>query len=72
MSVCDERCLRCDYGFVASNPQLENYSLPACEYLLRTGGRRPCEAGERCTQFVERCERGGWAAGLPFLFGSRL
>ncbi len=72
MSICDERCIGCDFGFIAANPQLENYSLPACEYLLRTGERRPCPAGEDCVVFTARSERGGWADGLPFLFGSRL
>ena len=27
-------------------------SLPMCEYILKTGRRRACPAGERCTEFT--------------------
>ncbi len=43
------RCADCLYHFAAADPDCYRAVMPACVYILRTGRRRPCPAGEGCT-----------------------
>ena len=48
VSKCTKKCKRCFYSF--------NHSahLPTCDYILITGHRRPCPAGDNCTEFTTK------------------
>lgn len=43
-SVCDAFCRGCIYFF-----DYGSGGFPMCEYMIQTGERRPCKAGEGCT-----------------------
>ena len=54
---CTERCRSCGYCYIGLDMALCR-SMPMCEYLLQTGRRRPCPAGDGCTAF-RPAEEGG-------------
>ena len=45
------RCADCAHHFGAADPGCYRAVLPACVYILDTGRRRPCPAGEGCTEY---------------------
>ena len=47
MSLCDGHCRFCIYASVLSNNSV------ICQYLLVTGNRRGCEAGEGCERYIK-------------------
>ena len=47
---CTERCRSCGYCYIGLDMALCR-SMPMCEYLLQTGRRRPCPAGDGCAAF---------------------
>lgn len=49
----DARCLKCFYHGICDN-------IVCCEFLLTTGRRRECPAGEACTRFVAGDPRRRW------------
>lgn len=49
----DARCLKCFYHGICDN-------IVCCEFLLTTGRRRECPAGEHCTRFVAGDPRRRW------------
>jgi len=50
LKVKRNKCKYCRYSFVSAVVE-DNKYLPACIYILMTGKRRPCEAGENCVVF---------------------
>ena len=44
-------CRGCRHYFEAADPVCYRQSIPACEYILDTGMRRPCPAGADCTEY---------------------
>lgn len=46
------KCKRCIYSMWLALPKAGYWA--ACDYLGQTGKRRPCEAGDSCTEFVRR------------------
>lgn len=48
MSYKPNRCAKCAYGVMISISHIKH---DACYYLIRTGKRRPCPAGDKCTEF---------------------
>lgn len=54
---CTERCRSCGYCYIGLDMALCR-SMPMCEYLLQTGRRRPCPAGDGCAAF-KPAEDGG-------------
>ena len=49
--LCTQRCRGCEYCYSGLDMALCR-SMPMCEYILKTGRRRACPAGERCTEFT--------------------
>lgn len=45
--ICDERCRSCMYASTLSNLSV------VCNYLLVTGNRRGCPAGEACERYIK-------------------
>ena len=54
--VCDRYCSRCEWGAVVGG-------FKSCNYLLRTGQRRPCDPGKGCTvRIINKTKR--WKKGI--------
>ena len=51
VSRCTARCRACGHCYIGFDMALCR-SLPACVYILDTGRRRPCPAGDGCTEFT--------------------
>ena len=64
--MCDGRCGGCRYNlpvYMGDGDEL----LTACVYILRTGHKRPCPAGEACSVFEPaRPDRRGGMERLSF------
>ena len=48
--MCNKRCKSCSYSAYLSNGQGAHPWI-ACCYILDTGSRRPCAAGDVCTVY---------------------
>ena len=66
LGVKQNRCSKCRYSFVSAAVE-DNKYLPACIYILKTGKRRPCEAGENCVVFEKRMKEQDY--GRDYHFG---
>ena len=53
MGLVTERCWSCKYS-CANQTGYNNHYVGAvtCDYFLKTGRRRPCEAGDDCTEYT--------------------
>lgn len=49
--LCNARCKSCKFGFLACYGSHGPTGI-GCNYILRMGKRRPCPAGDGCTEYV--------------------
>lgn len=52
-NLCGERCKRCIHSCLTDVYDGKT-QMRACVYILDTGKRRPCPAGDKCTAFEPR------------------
>jgi len=54
-NLCSKKCEQCRHC-CPTDLYIGRRQLRACVYLLDTGERRPCPAGEKCTVFSPKIE----------------
>lgn len=59
--LCDKTCYGCHYAELSDDGE-----TPICLYILFTGKRRPCPAGEGCTVRASQLRLGAvWEGAYP-------